>query len=254
MKKDEVQDHVEKALDIALLVMQNGGSTFMAERTFRNVLAGFKHDTVWLTWRLDFVVAQVSGKDAPASILRPVGIIGVNLVRTSEAVILGERIKKGDIHIEAVEGEINRIKSIAPPYKFQVLLVAAPFAAAFYSQNLHGDTGSFVIAFIAACTGQLLRSKLQKMKVPVAPVTLVCGLLSACIAAAGLHWHWSREIPATMVSSIIYLTPGLPLINGFIDMVSHKHLFIGLERIFNATFLFLLLAVSIALSFTVFPF
>ncbi len=45
--------------------------------------------------------------------------------------------------------------------------------------------------------------------------------------------------------------PGLPLINGFVDLVSHKYLFVGLERIANAAFLFLLLAIAIALAYAV---
>jgi hypothetical protein len=33
---------VERALDLALTVMQNGGSTAMVDRTFKNVLKGLK--------------------------------------------------------------------------------------------------------------------------------------------------------------------------------------------------------------------
>ena len=47
------------------------------------------------------------------------------------------------------------------------------------------------------------------------------------------------------------MVPGLPLINGFVDMVSHKYLFVGLERIANAAFLFLVLAIAIALAYAV---
>jgi hypothetical protein len=37
---------VEWALDVALIVMQNGGSTAMADRTFQNVIKGCKQDGV----------------------------------------------------------------------------------------------------------------------------------------------------------------------------------------------------------------
>jgi uncharacterized membrane protein YjjP (DUF1212 family) len=47
------------------------------------------------------------------------------------------------------------------------------------------------------------------------------------------------------------MVPGLPLINGFVDMVSHKYLIVGLERIANAGFLFLVLAVAIVLAYAV---
>jgi uncharacterized membrane protein YjjP (DUF1212 family) len=46
------------------------------------------------------------------------------------------------------------------------------------------------------------------------------------------------------------MVPGLPLINGFMDMASHKYLLVGMERMLNAAFLFLVLAVAIALAQT----
>ena len=104
---------------------------------------------------------------------------------------------------------------------------------------------------MAAGIGQFLRSLLQARKLAVAPVTLVCGVLSACIAGVGLRLGLSQTAPATLIASVIYMVPGLPLINGFVDMVSHKYLFVGLERIANAAFLFLILAIAIALAYAV---
>jgi hypothetical protein len=37
---------VEMALEAALLVMQNGGSTVAAERSFSNILKGYKKDGI----------------------------------------------------------------------------------------------------------------------------------------------------------------------------------------------------------------
>ena len=53
------------------------------------------------------------------------------------------------------------------------------------------------------------------------------------------------------MASVFYMVPGLPLINGFVDMVSHKYLVVGFERIMNAAFLFLILATAIAFAYTV---
>ena len=64
--------------------------------------------------------------------------------------------------------------------------------------------------------------------------------------AAGLGL--SQTVPATAIASIIYMVPGMPLINGFVDMTTHKYLFVGLERMANAAFLFLVLAIAIALA------
>jgi uncharacterized membrane protein YjjP (DUF1212 family) len=242
---------VERALDVALIVMKNGGSTVMADRTFKDILKGYKQDGVSAAWRLDFVAASSLAEGQSSTVLRPVGPIGVNLVRASEAALLSERMARGEVDAAILGSEIERIQKLASPRNRLVMIVAAACTAAFFSQIPGGDWGAFGIAFVAAGVGQFLRSLLQARKLAVAPVTLVCGVLSACIAGVGLRLGLSQMAPATMIASVIYMVPGLPLINGFVDVVSHKYLFVGLERIANAAFLFLVLAIAIALAIAV---
>ena len=53
---------VEMALEAAAIVMRNGGSTVAANRTFTNILRGYKKEGVAAAWRLDFIVATVPKK------------------------------------------------------------------------------------------------------------------------------------------------------------------------------------------------
>ena len=247
----ETPHAMEMALEAALLVMRNGGSTIAADRSFANVLKGYDLEPVASTWRLDFISATSTAKGQSTTVIRPVGLIGVNLVRASEIAVLGERVAKGEVAIAALGAEVERIKHLPSPYNRWVLAATAAATGACYSQIPGGDAGSFGIAFVAAGVGQFLRSLLQARKLAVAPVTLACGLLSALIAAIGLRLGFSAVETATLVGSVIYMVPGLPLINGFIDMVSHKYLLVGVERMINAAFIFLILAVAIALADTV---
>lgn len=242
---------IERALDVALIVMRNGGSTVMADRTFRNILKGYKQDGVVATWRLDLVAASSVMEGRSSIILRPVGPIGVNLVRASQASVLGERAARGEVDDAALVSEIERINGLAPPFNRWVMIAAAALSAASFSRIAGGDWGSLVTVLMAAGIGQFVRSLLQDRKLPVAPVTLFCSVLSTFIAAAGLRLGLSQTAPATAIASIIYMVPGLPLINGFVDLVSHKHLILGLERIANAAYLFLAMAVAIALAYGV---
>jgi uncharacterized membrane protein YjjP (DUF1212 family) len=242
---------VEAALETASIVMRNGGSTVAAARTFTNILTGYKVKGVSGVWRLDFIAATGAIEGQSFTDMRPVGPIGVNLVRASEMEILGERVAYGEVIPGALDAEITRIKQVPTPYNPWLALVAAACVAAALSQFAGGDWGSLGIALVAAGVGQALRSQLQVRKVPAANVTLICGLLSACIASVGLRLGFSQVAPVTLIASVIYLAPGLPLINGFVDVLSHKHLLVGIERIANALYLFLVLAIAIALADTV---
>jgi uncharacterized membrane protein YjjP (DUF1212 family) len=241
---------VDLALEAALVVLRNGGSTEAADRTFANILRGWKQSEAPTTWRLDFIATTGPESGQSATVIRPVGPIGVNLVRASEAEALGERVARGEVAAEAVSAEIARIGGLPSPYSRAVLVAAAGIAAACFSQLLGGDQGSLAVAAVAAGIGQFFRSLLQAGKLAVATVTLIVALVSACIAAVGLRLGFSQVAPATVIASVIYMVPGLPLINGFVDVVAHKYLLTGIERIANAAFLFLVLAVAIVLALT----
>lgn len=242
---------VERALDLAVFIIQNGGSTPLADRTFHQVLKGYRQEGCAALWRLDCVAVAGTGENHSLNSLRPVGAIGVNLVRVSEATVLGERVARGEVNDTTLVSEIERIRKLPAPYTRWVAAAGAAGAGAFFSLITGGDWGSFAIAIVAAGAGQFIRSILQQNQCTVLTVTFVCAVISAFIGAAGLRLGISQMLPATLIASVIYIVPGLPLINGFYDVVTHRFLIIGLERIANAMFLFLVLTIAIALALTV---
>jgi uncharacterized membrane protein YjjP (DUF1212 family) len=58
------------------------------------------------------------------------------------------------------------------------------------------------------------------------------------------------SVSPTLIASVVYLVPGLPLINGFIDVYSFRYVLVGVERMLHAAVLFLLLALAIAFAQT----
>jgi uncharacterized membrane protein YjjP (DUF1212 family) len=75
-------------------------------------------------------------------------------------------------------------------------------------------------------------------------------MISATLAGLGLRLGLSPTVAPPLIASVFYIVPGLPLINGFVDVVSYKHLFIGVERIASAAILFLALALAIAFAYS----
>lgn len=238
---------LEIALDAALVVLRNGGSSTAAERSFSNILKGAQLEGAAAIWRLDFIAAY-HGTDRAH--VRAVGPIGVNLARVSEVLVVSQRVANGVLPFSDLPAELERIERLPSPYGRWLTVGVAGVAAACFSQLLGGDWGSVGVTLVAAPAGQALRSALQASGFAAAPVTLISGLLSALIGAIGLRLGISEAPAATMIGSIIYLVPGLPLINGFVDIVSHSRLMVGFERILNAAYLFLVLSITIALAKT----
>ena len=237
---------LDTAMEAALLVMRSGGSTMAAERSFARILNGCGVQAASSVWRLDFIAASVG----TTSLIKAVGPIGVNLTRASEVAVLGERAARGELAGASLKSEVERLRRLPSPYGRGLTVAMAAATAGCFSQIAGGDWGSFGIAAVAAGAGQTLRGLLQTRKVAAAPITLICGLLSALIGAIGLRLGYSQAPAATLIASIIYVVPGLPLINGFVDLISYKHLCVGVERMVNAIFLFVVLAVAVAFAQT----
>ena len=249
----EEQREIDVALDVALVVMENGGSTVRADRVLINVLKGFGNYNVSTLWRTDFVAFTTLSDGERSTAFRQIAPSAVNLLRVSEATALADKIAKGTTNVTDAADEVQRIKTLASPYNLPITVVAAAITAASFSQFVGGDWGGFGICLVTGAIGQFVRSRLVAHRLATAPVTLICAVVSACIAALGLWAHISAVVPATLIGSVGYMMPVLPLVNGFIDVGSHKYLSPGVQRIGSAVFLFTLLAIGIAIAASLVP-
>lgn len=236
---------VERALDVAVMVVKNGGSTAMADRTFANVLKGYGQENVSVVWRLDFVAARIESNGVSATVLRPIAAVGLHLVRASAAVALGEQVAKRGVRAIDMDAEITRIQSLASPHNRWLMMFAGACAGAFFSRSAGGDWGAFAVACCAAGVGQFVRGLLQARGMARIGVTGLCALISGLIATTGLRLGLSQMIPATLVGAIVYMVPGVLLINGCIDLVSPKHMSVGIERLVDASLILLTLTIAV---------
>jgi uncharacterized membrane protein YjjP (DUF1212 family) len=231
---------------VSLIIMENGGSTVRAERAFTDTLKGLKVEGVATIWRYDFVAITRITDGEPETFFRQIRPPGANLLRVAEASMLAERVARGEVDLATLASDVQRIRNIGSPYNAWLVVFAAACAAGFFTHFIGGNWGGFGIAFLAGGIGQTVRVALQARKFGAAATTMVCAILSALIAAVGLRAGISQVAPAALIGSVGYMIPGLPLVNGFIDVASHRNMSVGIQRILNAAFLFLILAIGIA--------
>ena len=233
---------MEVALDVAVTVLTSGGSTQMADRTFRNVAGGCGYRGLSAIWRLDVATAFDGGA---LTIAKPVGAIGVNLERVSEAAALSDRASRGELTVPTLRSELDRIRNLPQPYSMALTLTVLTAATVGFVRLAGGSWNAASWASLAAIGGFLVRATLAQRKVPGVGPNLAAAIVSASLAGLVLRFGLTRSEGATVIGAIIYLAPGLPLINGFIDIISEKFLVIGLERIASAALQAVLLAVGV---------
>lgn len=246
--------NADDALDAAVIVIEGGGATSLAERTFNSiygVVAKGSHAPALLgsIWRTDFVLVTIAAAEGELKTLsRRISSIGLSLTRASEAAALGERAGRGELDARAIHSEIARIRKLPAPYGRGAIVLASACAAAFLTQTVAGDYGSMGVSFVAAGFGALFRSFLHGRKLGRSGCMFAAATLSALLGTLGLRMGVTSSVAATLVGSIIYTVPGVSLATGFVDLVSERHMLAGVERILSAAFTFLILALSLVIA------
>ena len=129
-----------------------------------------------------------------------------------------------------------------------LVLLLASVANACFCRLFDGNLTSMAIVFVATLIGFLLRQQLTRRGVNHLAVFTLCAFVSTLIGVTDyLFFHGGTE-DMSLGTSMLYLVPGVPLINGVMDIVDN-HVLDGISRLTGA--LLLIICIAIGLSGTV---
>lgn len=129
-----------------------------------------------------------------------------------------------------------------------LVLLLASVANACFCRLFDGNLTSMAIVFVATLIGFLLRQQLTRRGVNHLAVFTLCAFVSTMIGITDyLFFHGGTE-DMSLGTSMLYLVPGVPLINGVMDIVDN-HVLDGISRLTGA--LLLIICIAIGLSGTV---
>lgn len=155
---------------------------------------------------------------------------------------------------EAVDEKLSfeeiqeRYNALVAKKKMHPLLVRilASFANASFCALFGGDWKSMVAVFLATFVGMFLKQGMLQKRYNPFLTSASCALMSSLVASIAVTFSATSQ--TAMATSVLFLIPGVPLINGFIDIVE-GHILTGSARLINA--FMLILSIAIGLSITI---
>ena len=115
--------------------------------------------------------------------------------------------------------------------RWTVLLLAS-LANACFCRLFDGNLTSMCIVFVATLVGFFIRQELTRRKFNHLAVFVICAFVSTMIGVTDyLYFHGGTE-DISLGTSMLYLVPGVPLINGVMDIVD-GHALDGIARLTN---------------------
>ena len=164
----------------------------------------------------------------------------ISFEHNSELSALSWEAVDNRLSLEELTEKYRKIVSAPMIHPLFVLLLVG-FANASFCKLFGGD----LIVFSATITGFYLKQQMQKKKINHYITFIVSAFVASLCASTALIFDTTSEI--ALATSVLYLVPGVPLINGVIDVVE-GYVLTGFARLTEASLL--IVSIAIGLSFT----
>lgn len=148
------------------------------------------------------------------------------------------------LSLDELQQKYNKIVS-APRMDPLFVLILVGFANASFCKLFGGDWCAMSIVFSATIIGFFLKQQMQLKKYNHYITFIASAFVASLCASTSLIFNTTSEI--ALATSVLFLIPGVPLINGVIDIVE-GYILTGFARLADAVML--IVCIAIGLSFT----
>lgn len=247
--KTRLQQAIELFADLSTTLIESGANT---DRALRNLerIAGHLNYNCHTIHSYSGVLMTVEDKQTKEKETRIVSIKGhgIDFNKVSDISILSWETIDNDYGIAEVRQELDKIKA-KPHYNKYVVWFFVSLAGASLCRIFGGDFFQFMAAFIATLAGLFGRSIFLKYGYNI----YVCWLAGAFISVSTVNLFRLADAPMqeALTTCVLWMIPGVPLINGLIDVLN-GHIVSGFAKYINAMLMIFMIAVGFFLSLIIF--
>lgn len=228
------------------------GAGVHTSRVLRNAerIAKSQGVSVRLTYSLRNIVVSVSDPKSDETITKVIGIpvLPISFERNTDLSALSWKALDTGMSLEEIKCEYDTLVS-KPRIHPAAVLAMASLANAAFCRLFNGDWLSCGIVFLSTAAGFAIRQLMQKKKVNHYITVIATAFTASMCAASSLLWECTSEI--ALATSPLFLVPGVPLINGIIDIME-GHVLTGCSRLINAMLIIICIAIGLAATLTIF--
>lgn len=158
------------------------------------------------------------------------------------------KVYEESLSIEETEQEFDKIKAM-PPYNPWIVSIAVGLSCAGLCFLSMGDILNATIALVGAFFGSLFRYKIAALRYNQMISISIAAFITTTITGLGTIYNIGDNPQSAMATAVLYLIPGVPLINSVIDLIE-GYLSSAVNRALFAGFILLCIAAGMTLSIT----
>lgn len=216
---DKVKEVEEMLLDVGTLLMSNGASTGRVRTTVNRIADALGYDVeLLITSRsLMLTVTEENGSDYTSSVRRTPPH-GVNFRLVSGISRMSWRIIEDKLSLEHINLEISRL-TLLPHYPRLVVLSLVALAGASFCRLFGGEGWELVVTFVASFFGLFIRQEAIKKRFNPYLAIAFASFAASMIAGLSVKLGIGDSPEHALATSVLFLIPGVPLINSLTDLI-----------------------------------
>lgn len=173
----------------------------------------------------------------------------VHLSVLTDISALSWKVHEEKLPIIFVEENFQKIKQ-KPTYPTWLITLAVGFSCSGLCAFALGDIYNILVAFTGASVGYLVKCQIAKWKFNAMISIALAAFVTTLISGFGYLNGFGVRPEAAMATAVLYLIPGVPLVNTVIDLIE-GYLSSSINRALFAGFILLCIASGMTLCITI---
>jgi len=229
-------------LDIGALLMSSGASTARTRNTVNRISEAYGYQTdMFITHRAIMLTVHDENNLCTFSCVKRTSPHGVNFRVVSGISRMSWKVMEDYWTLHQIKTELKRLVSL-PFYPRWLVLIMIAMTGASFCHLFGGGTIEMLVAFFATLMGHFIRQEAMKHEFNPYLSVYFASLVASLVAGLSVKLDIGVSPELAFATSVLFLIPGVPLINMFSDIID-GNLMNGLIRGING----LTIAFAIAL-------
>lgn len=231
-------------LETSALLMESGAH---CERIHRNIQRLASKSPFWVEMFISFNAISVSLSDKNNSQIvhtatKAVKHHGVHFGIVTNTSVLTWKLHDEEISFEELQTQLKAVKQ-TPRYPVWIVRLFIGIACACLCVLVGGNWIDSACTFAASIVGLTVKQEMVKREFNLMVVFMTASLVATLIAGMDVLYGLGRFPESSVATTVLFLIPGVPLINSIIDLLK-GYMSIGIARGTFAGLILLCIAVG----------
>lgn len=244
-KTPTIQQIADLLTDVASELMTSGAHTMRIIQNISRMAETFGYYIDLSVFQLSIMMTITSKSDQSEriTVIKKTRPLLLNFTFVSDLSSLSWDTYDKQLPFDEVKEKFHAIISQKRMSRWLVLFLVACANASFcalFKSDLH----AVALVFIGTTAGFFVRQEMIKRHINHLVVFTTSAFVASLLSGLGYALHLGNTPEIALAASVLYLIPGVPLINSILDIIE-GHILTGTARLVNATSLIVCIALGL---------